>query len=135
MAGALRLLEDADVDLAAEHLVHATHEATAGALVVEEVQVGAARLDAARGMNEPIAEGAALPALMCGCALTGRPRHQISVAAGGLRRWPATPLSERRRALPTPTGRTRYRPPGAPAPAGASALRCGASARTHRDGG
>src|SRR5581483_8796983 len=83
VAGALGLLEHGHVDLAAEHLVHAAHVATPAALVVEQVEVGAARLDAAGGVHEPVAEGAALPALVCGCALTGCPRHQVSVAAEG----------------------------------------------------
>src|SRR3954447_25590160 len=61
---ALLLLEDLHVDLTAEDLVDATHESVAGFLVVEDVERGAVAGDAARGMHEPVAERAALPALV-----------------------------------------------------------------------
>ncbi len=57
VAGALRRLEGLHVDLRAEHLVHAAHEALAGVLVVVEIEVGATRLDASRGMHHAVAEG------------------------------------------------------------------------------
>jgi len=63
-AGLLRLLEERDVDLAAEDLPHAAHVAPARVLVVVDVEVRAAGLDAAGGLDEPVAEGAALPALV-----------------------------------------------------------------------
>jgi hypothetical protein len=64
VARALLLLEDLDVDLAAEDLVDAAHEAAAGLLVVEDVEGRAVARDAAGGMYEAVAERAALPALV-----------------------------------------------------------------------
>ena len=60
--GALGLLEQLHVDLAAEDLVHAAHEAAAGLLVVVEVEERATGGDAASRMNDPVAERAALTA-------------------------------------------------------------------------
>src|SRR5919201_5990462 len=59
----LRLLEQLDVDLAAKYLMHATHVAAAARLVVVEIEVAAPGLHAARGIDDPVAEAAALPAL------------------------------------------------------------------------
>src|SRR6185295_17131678 len=64
VAGALRLLEEVLVDLAAEDLVHAAHEAAAGLLVVVQVEELAPGRDAARRVHHPVAERAALAALM-----------------------------------------------------------------------
>jgi hypothetical protein len=54
--GVLGLLEELDVDLAAEDLVHAAHEAAAGLFVVVQVEELATRRDAARGMYYAVAE-------------------------------------------------------------------------------
>src|SRR5215212_3420512 len=67
VARALGLLEQLLVDLAAEHLVHAAHVAAAGVLVVVEVEVLAPRRDAAGRMDDPVAERAALAALVQLC--------------------------------------------------------------------
>src|SRR5215216_6082880 len=80
VAGALGLLEELAVDLAAKDLVHATHEAAAGLLVVIEVEELAPRGDAARRVHHAVAERAALATLMQlvggGC---GYRRHLASV--------------------------------------------------------
>src|SRR5947207_12957592 len=59
VAGSLRLLEDLDVDLHAEALVHAAQEAMPGLLVVVEVEVGAVGCQASRRMHHAGAERAA----------------------------------------------------------------------------
>ena len=76
----LGLFEELDVDLAAEDLVHAAHEAAAGLLVVVQVEEPAAGRDAARWMDHPVAERAAAAALvqLC-CGLRGKGLHPASV--------------------------------------------------------
>jgi hypothetical protein len=64
VAGALRSLVDRDVDLGAEDLVHAAHVADAGLLIVIEIEELTAAFDAAGGMDDPIAERAALTTLV-----------------------------------------------------------------------
>jgi hypothetical protein len=80
VAGALGLVEQLAVDLTAEDLVEATHEAAACLLVVVQVEELAARCDAAGGMYDPVAERAALTALveLGGGACVDR-LHQASV--------------------------------------------------------
>src|SRR5512144_635094 len=55
--------EAVEVDLRAEDLVHAAHEAAAGARVLVGVEELAAHLQAARGVDQLVAEGPALSAL------------------------------------------------------------------------
>src|SRR4051794_22638820 len=74
VARALLLLEDGDVDLAAEDLVYAAHVAPPGGFVVERVQRRAVLRDATRRMDQPVAEAAALSALVLGCR-DGRGTH------------------------------------------------------------
>src|SRR5712691_7361212 len=77
---ALRLLEQRDVDLAPEDLVHAAHVAGAGLLVVVEIEVLATRGDATGRMHHAVAERAALAALVGFCCARCA-RHPVSVAA------------------------------------------------------
>jgi hypothetical protein len=84
VAGALLFLEERHVDLAAEHLVDAAHEAVPGLLVVEDVERRAVAGDAARGMDEPVAEAAALTAFML-LRRNGGGRHGASVGQASQR--------------------------------------------------
>ncbi len=62
VARSLGVFEQRHVDLDLEDLVHAAHVARTRALIVVEVEVGAARFDAARWVNYAIAERTALAA-------------------------------------------------------------------------
>jgi deoxyribonuclease-4 len=62
VARALGLVEDSHVDLDPEHLVHAAHEASAGLVVVVQVEVLAARRQASGRVHHAVAERAALTA-------------------------------------------------------------------------
>ena len=96
----LSRLEALDVDLAAEDLLHAAHEAAAGLLVVVQVEELAARCDAAGRVHHPVAERAALAALvqLVGGACGDR-WHEASVE-----REPR-PRAAMRPGVPCPSGR------------------------------
>ena len=78
LTGALGEQEEVEVDLGAEDLVHAPHEAAAGARVLVGVEELASHLEAARGVDQLVAEGAALAAF-AGAAPLGLclPRHGV----------------------------------------------------------
>src|SRR4029077_12688477 len=69
LTGPLGQQEHVEVDLSAEHLVHAAHVATAGASVLVGVEELAPHLQAARGVDELVEERAALAAFAGGAAL------------------------------------------------------------------
>src|SRR5262249_14969702 len=78
MARALLFLEHRHVDLAAEDLVDAAHEAVPGLLVVERVERRAVAGDAPRRMHQAIAERAAVTALVL-YRWADWGRHSVSV--------------------------------------------------------
>src|SRR5688572_17512155 len=81
---ALGLLEETEVDLDAEDLVHAAHVATPRRLVVVQVEKPATGVEAMRHLHHPVAERTALAALVsfdrpcCWCVL-----HGASLARAG----------------------------------------------------
>src|SRR3954468_4360894 len=78
LASALGEQEEIEVDLGAEHLVHAAHEAAARSHVLIGVEVLAAHLEAARRIDQLVAEGAALAAFACAALLgLGLPGHGV----------------------------------------------------------
>src|SRR5215213_3541373 len=76
LAGALGEQEEVEVDLRAEHLVHAAHVAGTRAGVLVRVEVLAAHLQAAGRVHQPVAEATALAALADAASLLCLPGHE-----------------------------------------------------------
>src|SRR5215211_9464957 len=85
---ALGRLEQLDVDLRGEHLVHATHETAAAQRLVVAVEEGALLGDAGRGRDDPVAEGRAATALV-GLGLADDARHRRRIMGACPRASPA----------------------------------------------